>query len=240
MRCSSDLHAGAARFVQAPQRVRRHERMVAVRPSTIPSRRRRADSRRAAAVPTTPGDRAPTAVRSARASARSARASRAGWAGNSTASARCSRTDTSVRKSSAPSTDPASDGASDNRDRCARPDSTPSGMSTIVVASPAPTIEPLVPTSRRMPNGNTGIGSSTASTSLSVFAVAVTVAVPDAFAPRSASRRAVRAPLASVAAGGGVRADGREARGLQSRPTPSASQAGSCAPSSAPRPRRLR
>ena len=123
----------------------------------------------------------------------------------------------------------------------ARPDSTPPACRRSAVASPAPTIEPLVPTSRRMPNGSTGIGSSTASTSLSVFAVAVTVADPGRAARRSASRRAARAAGERSAVGTGRR------RHRRSRPVgcdrhrrgPRA-RAGSCAPSSAPRPRRPR
>ena len=80
-----------------------------------------------------------------------------------------------------------------------------------------------------MPNGRIGIGSSTASTSLSVFAVAVTVAEPGALAAkRQSSRRS--APLVERAAGRRVRADGREARGFnrhRRRPRP---RACSCAP----------
>ena len=127
--------------------------------------------------------------------------------------------------------------------RCAPRDSTVAGIVTSVVCSPAPTSDPLRPTSRRRPYGSTGIGSSTASLSASVRAVAVTIAVP-------ARRRAeppVVAPLAAAgdgAAGRRAAASCRPARLEPLRRERDAScpsrPADSCARSSAARPGRLR
>src|SRR5262245_24046508 len=63
------------------------------------------------------------------------------------------------------------------------------GIVSSADASPAFTIDPLAAASRRRPYGSTGTGSSTASVSLSVFAVAVIVAEPTALAANLQSSR---------------------------------------------------
>ena len=77
--------------------------------------------------------------------------------------------------------EPASDGAS-AIETVRASGLAPSGTVTTVDASPAPTMEPVVPISRWIPNGSTGSGNSTASVSIAVCAVAVMVAVPTALA----------------------------------------------------------
>ena len=77
--------------------------------------------------------------------------------------------------------EPASEGAS-AIDTVRASGLAPSGTVTTVEASPAPTIDPVVPASRWMPKGKTGSGISTASVSTAVFAVAVMVAMPTALA----------------------------------------------------------
>ena len=94
----------------------------------------------------------------------------------------------SVRKSSAPRSDPAREGARATcTERAAGFDS--DGMVSAAVALPPRTIAPERDTSRRSPKGRTGTANSTASLSAAAIAVPVKTAEPTVSALNRQSRR---------------------------------------------------
>ena len=109
------------------------------------------------------------------------------------------------KQSSAPRSDPASDGATAT-EIVRSAGLALSGTVTVAVASPLPTIDPLADASRRSPYGNTGTGNSMASVSASVLAVAVTDAGPTLCAAnRQSSRRSPPLSIGAVDAAGHAR-----------------------------------